>query len=215
MAAGESPEGTVNKQAQVPFSGFRGQREAASIAMAEKDSECSSLRLAETPTLKGLEELLNTGRPSCNHADEVWPNLFLGDLVIAHNRFGLWKMGISHVLNAAHGMIFCKGSHGFYGPGIEYYGVPAYDLPSFDLSPYFYPAAEFIQKALSIPGAKILVHCAVGISRSSSLVLAFLMIYHHLSLTEAIKAVKKHRWIFPNRGFQKQLRNLDMQLKPR
>lgn len=72
--------------------------------------------------------------------------------VIAHNRFGLWKMGISHVLNAAHGMIFCKGSHGFYGPGIEYYGVPAYDLPNFDLSPYFYPAAEFIHKALSIPG---------------------------------------------------------------
>ncbi|XP_015267865.1 PREDICTED: dual specificity protein phosphatase 13 isoform A-like [Gekko japonicus] len=73
--------------------------------------------------------------------------------VTAHNRFGLWKMGISHVLNAAHGMIFCKGSHGFYGPSIEYYGVPAHDLPNFDLSPYFYPAAEFIHKALSIPGA--------------------------------------------------------------
>lgn len=34
----------------------------------------------ETPTVKELEELLNTGRPSCNHVDEVWPNLFLGDL---------------------------------------------------------------------------------------------------------------------------------------
>ncbi|KAJ7324414.1 hypothetical protein JRQ81_017434 [Phrynocephalus forsythii] len=167
----------------------------------------------ETPTVKELEELLNTGRPSCNHVDEVWPNLFLGDLVTAHNRYGLWKMGISHVLNAAHGRIFCQGSHEFYGTTIEYYGVPAYDLPDFDLSPYFYPAAEFIHKALATPGAQILVHCAVGISRSSSLVLAYLMIYHRFSLVQAIQTVKSHRWIFPNRGFLKQLRNLDIQLR--
>lgn len=61
-------------------------------------------------------------------------------------------MDISHVLNAAHGKIFCKGSHEFYGDTIEYYGVPAYDLPDFDISPYFYPAAEFIHKALTTPG---------------------------------------------------------------
>uniref|UniRef100_A0A8B9FHQ4 Dual specificity protein phosphatase n=1 Tax=Amazona collaria TaxID=241587 RepID=A0A8B9FHQ4_9PSIT len=108
-------------------------------------------------------QLLNTGRPSCNHVDEVWPNLFLGDLVTAHNRFVLWKMGVTHVLNAAH--------------------------------------------------AKILVHCAVGVSRSASLVLAYLMINHHLPLVEAIKTVKEHRWISPNRGFLKHLRNLDVQLR--
>nr|XP_028584951.1 dual specificity protein phosphatase 13-like [Podarcis muralis] len=177
-----------------------------------KDPECSGTSTAETPTLKDLEQLLNTGRPSCNHADEVWPNLFLGDLVMAHNRFGLWKMGISHVLNAAHGKIFCQGSHKFYGTTIEYYGVPAFDLPDFDMTPYFYPAAEFIHKALNTPRGKILVHCAVGISRSSSLVLAYLMIYHRFSLLKAIQAVKERRWIFPNRGFLKQLRNLDLQL---
>ncbi|XP_003223193.3 dual specificity protein phosphatase 13A [Anolis carolinensis] len=178
-----------------------------------KDPESSGTSTPETPTLKDLEELLNTGRPSCNHVDEVWPNLFLGDLVIAHNTFGLWKMGISHVLNAAHGNIYCKGSHGFYGAAIEYYGVPAHDHPAFDISPFFYPAAEFIHKALATPGAKLLVHCAVGISRSSSLVLAYLMIYHHLSLVEAIQTVKSHRWIFPNRGFLKQLRSLDIHLR--
>ncbi|XP_042314993.1 dual specificity protein phosphatase 13-like isoform X6 [Sceloporus undulatus] len=183
-----------------------------SVALS-KDLEGSETSTPETPTVKVLEELLNTGRPSCNHADEVWPNLFIGDLVIAHNRFGLWKMGISHVLNAAHGKIFCKGSHDFYGTSIEYHGVPAFDLPDFDISPYFYPAAEFIHKALTTPGAKILVHCAVGISRSSSLVLAYLMIHHHFSLVEAIQTVKKHCWIFPNRGFLKQLRSLDIQLR--
>lgn len=34
----------------------------------------------DVPSLKEIEQLLNTGRPSCNHVDEVWPNLFLGDL---------------------------------------------------------------------------------------------------------------------------------------
>nr|XP_033797027.1 dual specificity protein phosphatase 13 isoform X2 [Geotrypetes seraphini] len=135
--------------------------------------------------------------------------------VTAHNRFLLWKMGITHVLNAAHGKMFCQGGHDFYGTSIDYYGVPASDLPDFDMSKYFFPASEYIQKALSIPEAKILVHCAVGISRSASLVLAYLMIHHRLSLVEAIKTVKKHRVISPNRGFLKQLQNLDIQLRHR
>uniref|UniRef100_A0A8B9E5W3 Protein-serine/threonine phosphatase n=1 Tax=Anser cygnoides TaxID=8845 RepID=A0A8B9E5W3_ANSCY len=163
----------------------------------------------DVPSLKELEQLLNTGQRSCNHVDEVWPNLFLGDLVTAHNRFILWKMGVTHVLNAAHGTVYSQGGQDYYGATIDYYGVPAHDLPSFDISQFFYSAAEFIHKALNTPGAKILVHCAVGVSRSASLVLAYLMINHHLPLIEAIKTVKEHRWISPNRGFLKHLRNLD------
>uniref|UniRef100_A0A8C3KNF3 Dual specificity protein phosphatase n=1 Tax=Calidris pygmaea TaxID=425635 RepID=A0A8C3KNF3_9CHAR len=166
---------------------------------------------AEQPQLS--QPLLNTGRPSCNHVDEVWPNLFLGDLVTAHNRFILWKMGVTHVLNAAHGTAYSHGGQDFYGATIDYYGVPAHDLPSFDISQFFFPAAQFIHNALNTPGAKILVHCAVGVSRSASLVLAYLMINHHLSLVEAIKTVKEHRWISPNRGFLKHLQNLDVQLQ--
>lgn len=61
--------------------------------------------------------------------------------------------------------------------------------------------------------ARVLVHCAVGVSRSASLVLAYLMIHHHYTLLEAIHKVKERRWIFPNRGFLKQLRALDMTLR--
>uniref|UniRef100_A0A8B9Q2L1 Dual specificity protein phosphatase n=1 Tax=Apteryx owenii TaxID=8824 RepID=A0A8B9Q2L1_APTOW len=171
-------------------------------------------RQVEHPVLRAeWPQLLNTRGPSCNHVDEVWPNLFLGDLVTAHNRFILWKMGVTHVLNAAHGTVYSQGGQDFYGAAIDYYGVPAYDLPDFDISQFFFSAAEFIHKALNTPGAKILVHCAVGVSRSASLVLAYLMINHHLSLVEAIKTVKEHRWISPNRGFLKHLQNLDVQLR--
>lgn len=61
--------------------------------------------------------------------------------------------------------------------------------------------------------ARVFVHCAVGVSRSASIVLAYLMIHQHHSLLEAILKVKERRWIFPNSGFLKQLRTLDVKLQ--
>ncbi|XP_066519924.1 dual specificity protein phosphatase 13A-like [Hoplias malabaricus] len=172
----------------------------------------SERKRANTPTVKELERVLFGGRRSGNHVDEVWPNLFLGNMSIANDRYSLWKLGISHVLNAAHGKQHCEGGPEFYGSSVEYYGVPADDSPSFDLSRYFQPCADHIHRVLNSPGARLLVHCAVGVSRSASLVLAYLMIYQQLPLLEAIITVKQHRWIFPNRGFLKQLRALDIRL---
>lgn len=65
---------------------------------------------------------------------------------------------------------------------------------------------------ISFPG-KVLVHCAVGVSRSAALVLAYLMIHHHLSLLSSIRCVQEKRWIFPNRGFLQQLLSLDRNLQ--
>lgn len=59
---------------------------------------------------------------------------------------------------------------------------------------------------------KVLVHCAMGRSRSASLVLAYLMIYKNMTVVDAIDQVLKHRCILPNRGFLKQLRELDIKL---
>uniref|UniRef100_A0A3P8T3S6 Dual specificity protein phosphatase n=1 Tax=Amphiprion percula TaxID=161767 RepID=A0A3P8T3S6_AMPPE len=158
-----------------------------------------------TPSIRDLERVLYGGKRFGNHVDEVWPNLFIGDMSVANDRYSLWKLGITHVLNAAHGRMHCQGSHDFYGSTVDYYGVPADDSPSFDLSRYFLPSAEYIKTALGTTGARVFVHCAVGVSRSASLVLAYLMIHHHYTLLEAINKVKERRWIFPNRGFLKQL----------
>ncbi|XP_008427995.1 dual specificity protein phosphatase 13 [Poecilia reticulata] len=165
----------------------------------------------EAPTLQELEEILHSAPRSCHHLDEVWPSLFLGDMFMSHDKFGLWQLGISHVLNASHGKLCCKGTDDFYGTTVKYYGVPANDLPTFDLSPFFRPAAEFIHLALS-SGGKIFVHCAVGVSRSAALVLAYLMIRHGFSLRSSIRRVQQKRWIFPNRGFLRQLVDLEQTL---
>ncbi|KAM8924606.1 dual specificity protein phosphatase 13A-like [Pelodytes ibericus] len=164
-------------------------------------------------TLQELQSLLDSRRTSFpHHVDEVWPNLYLGDLSTANNRFELWKMGITHVLNAAHGNRFSDGNSDFYGSTITYHGVPACDVPDFDMSKYFYSASDFIHWALSSTEARLLVHCVVGISRSATLVLAYLMIHHHLSLTQAIRKVQENRWVSPNPGFLRQLLNLETQL---
>lgn len=59
----------------------------------------------------------------------------------------------------------------------------------------------------------VLVHCAVGLSRSATLVLAYLMIRQNMTLVEAIKTVKDHRGVTPNRGFLRQLSGLDSILR--
>lgn len=168
---------------------------------------------ADTPSVKELERIFYSGKRTGKHVDEVWPNLFIGNMSIANDRYSLWKLGITHVLNAAHGKMYSQGSHEFYGSTVEYHGVPADDSPSFNLSRYFHSSADYIHQALSSAGARILVHCAVGVSRSASLVLAYLMIHHHFTLVDAIRKVMASRWIFPNRGFLKQLRALDVRLR--
>ncbi|XP_066454815.1 dual specificity protein phosphatase 13A-like [Eleutherodactylus coqui] len=188
--------------------------------MAENTEEPSSVSRPEEspadvcPTIRQLQSLLDNRRTSFSHrVDEVWPNLYLGDLSTANNRYELWKLGITHVLNAAHGRRYSEGHPDFYGASITYHGVPANDLPEFDMSKYFYLASEFIHKALSTPGARLLVHCVVGISRSATLVLAYLMIHHQLSLVQAIQTVQENRWISPNSGFLRQLLHLDEKLQ--
>ncbi|ROL54037.1 Dual specificity protein phosphatase 26 [Anabarilius grahami] len=130
---------------------------------------------------------------------------------IASNRKELIKLGITHILNCAQSK-WRGGAEHYAGMNITYHGIEAHDSPSFDMSVNFYPASEFIHRALST-GGTVLVHCAVGVSRSATLVLAYLMIRQNMTLVEAIKTVKDHRGVTPNRGFLRQLNGLDSVLR--
>ncbi|CAL8336371.1 dual specificity protein phosphatase 26 [Gadus morhua] len=157
-----------------------------------------------------LERLLFTGKAICSHADEVWPKLYIGDQHSAENLADLSLQRITHVLNAAQ----CRrhaGADLYKGTSITYMGIEARDSCNFDLSPNFQRAACFIDGALG-RGGRVLVHCQVGVSRSATLVLAYLMLKQRLTLVEAICAVKNHRGVVPNRGFLRQLIQLDGQL---
>ncbi|GAA6220899.1 dual specificity protein phosphatase 26-like [Lates japonicus] len=157
-----------------------------------------------------LERLLFTGKAIISHADEVWPRLYVGDQHSAENVADLYKHRITHILNAAHSKR--RGQPDIYeNMRITYMGIEAHDSCGFDMSVNFQAAADFIHRALS-RGGKVLVHCHVGVSRSATLVLAYLMLKQNLTLVEAICAVKDNRGVIPNRGFLRQLIKLDGQL---
>ncbi|XP_078247217.1 dual specificity phosphatase 29-like isoform X1 [Pogona vitticeps] len=131
----------------------------------------------------------------------------------ARSKTILQSLGITHILNAADGPYNINTGARYYRDlPIEYYGVQAFDDNAFNISIFFHDAANFIRKALNSEGGKVFVHCAMGLSRSATLVLAYLMIHENLTLVEALKSVDSHRGICPNTGFLSQLRDLDIKL---
>lgn len=110
-------------------------------------------------------------------------------------------------------------------------GFPLIDHPSTDISRYFYIASKFIENGINSGGklnffiihnislifikftGKVLVHCMVGMSRSATCVLAYLMISRKMTAAEAIRTVRMHRDIHPNEGFIQQIADLDNELK--
>lgn len=64
-------------------------------------------------------------------------------------------------------------------------------------------------------GAKLFVHCEVGVSRSATLAIAWLMKTEELSFLEAVRRVRSKRFqVLPNIGFASQLQRLEHELQP-
>uniref|UniRef100_A0A061QZR4 protein-tyrosine-phosphatase n=1 Tax=Tetraselmis sp. GSL018 TaxID=582737 RepID=A0A061QZR4_9CHLO len=79
------------------------------------------------------------------------------------------------------------------------------DRPGANLLQHMDEAVQFIEDSLK-EGKKVLVHCMAGISRSATIVAAFIMRLEGVPPEEAVKQVKKGReCVQPNAGFMKQL----------
>ncbi|XP_077459943.1 serine/threonine/tyrosine-interacting-like protein 2 [Stigmatopora argus] len=144
--------------------------------------------------------------------DEVWPNIFIAEKSVAVNKGRLKRMGITHVLNVAHGTGVYTGEAFYSGIGVQYMGVEVDDFVDADISPHFRPTAEFLDEALLTHKGKVVVVSMMGVSRSAVLVASYLMIFQHMTIMEALTAIRKKRPINPNEGFLKQLRQLNEDL---
>lgn len=93
-------------------------------------------------------------------------------------------------------------------PHINYKYVKMLDLEFTNLQKFLPECLNFIFHSLD-DQVNVLVHCNAGVSRSASVVIAYLILYQKLSFEDAFQAVKKTRpCIRPNDGFIVQLRRL-------
>ena len=93
-----------------------------------------------------------------------------------------------------------------------YKHVPMTDLPNTDILSLLDECFSFIDDGRK-SGGKVFVHCMAGVSRSASIVIAYIMRTKHMSFKSAFDFVKERRpCICPNDGFHKQLQLYEQQL---
>lgn len=107
----------------------------------------------------------------------------------------LKKLGIQHIVSLG-----CGPIHRAKKCPIPVSIINIDDLPDVKIAPYF----DYIYQRTK--GRVTLFHCAMGISRSATMVIACLMNDNNFNLTEVYKFVATRRpYIRPNPGFYKQL----------
>ncbi|KAI9543949.1 Dual specificity protein phosphatase 10 [Dissostichus eleginoides] len=131
----------------------------------------------------------------------ILPLLYLGNEQDAKDIHMLQRFNIGFILNiTTHLPLF------HYDTGLFVYKrLPATDSNKQNLRQFFEEAFEFIEEAHQA-GMGLLIHCQAGVSRSATIVIAYLMKHTWMTMTDAYKFVKTRRPIIsPNLNFMGQL----------
>jgi len=139
---------------------------------------------------------------------EVVPGkLFIASYGTASNLEALQKNKITHIVNTAADI--CDVC---FPDKFQYCVYYLKDINQEEISLLIYRTIEWIQNAIDSRG-RVLVHCREGVSRSATMVIAYLMWQFNLSFEAAHERIRKARPICnPNTGFTCQLLNLSKRL---
>ncbi|XP_017769908.1 PREDICTED: dual specificity protein phosphatase 10-like [Nicrophorus vespilloides] len=138
---------------------------------------------------------------------QILPYLYLGNARDASDLQLLKSLDITHVLNVS-----SRRSENEGCDGIIWKRFSVFDDADQDLTQYFDESFEFIEEAKEM-GQRVLVHCQAGVSRSPTIIIAYLMIRNGTRMTDAFAFVKNLRPIVcPNFSFMGQLMDLQMKL---
>ncbi|KAG0238774.1 tyrosine/serine/threonine protein phosphatase pps1 [Actinomortierella wolfii] len=145
----------------------------------------------------------------------ILPFLYLGDLAHASNPGLLEALGIRHILSVGEATGLGDPSD---GTGLNVMLVDdMYDNGIHSLWNHLEQCVEYIESARKSQ-SRVLIHCRVGVSRSATIVIAYLMAYYRLSLVEAYLTVRARRLsviIQPNLLFMYELLQWDQRLRGR
>jgi len=113
----------------------------------------------------------------------------------------LRRLGVTFVVNATREVPLVDNAD----ETVEFMKLGVDDIPTENIGRFFDECADRIH-GVRTSGGVALVHCALGISRSVSICLAYLVKYEGRTLRQAYFEVKKKRPIIrPNDGFWRQL----------
>lgn len=131
---------------------------------------------------------------------EIIPRLYLGSLRTVKNETILTQHNITHILT------ILPPDQTPELLGRVHLKVALLDRETEDLLAILPATTKWIGEALSDPQAVVMVHCEHGVSRSASVVVAWLMVDRKWSLDQALGFVKEKRVsLKPNPGFLRQL----------
>ncbi|GLT50892.1 hypothetical protein SLA2020_243470 [Shorea laevis] len=131
---------------------------------------------------------------------KVAEHIYLGGDAVARDRDILKKNGITHVLNCV-GFLCSE----YFKDDFVYRTLWLQDNPSEDITSILYDVFDYFEDVREQHG-RVFVHCCQGVSRSTSLVIAYLMWREGQSFDDAFQYVKAARGIAdPNMGFACQL----------
>jgi len=132
---------------------------------------------------------------------EILPNLYISDINVAECYTTLSSLGITHVLSAMSGAVHIPNAL-----PIRKLQVPLLDTPFAELAAFLPSTTDFLTDALRDKNAKVLVHCVKGVSRSASVISAYLIARYGWTTDQAVNYIRSKRLnAQPNRGFISQL----------
>jgi len=134
-----------------------------------------------------------------NNANQITPEIYLGNRNASKNKKHLLELGITHIIRIGTDL------EDHYKDTFEYLSIDIEDDSFEKIYGFFHVTYAFIEKCISSKG-KVFVHCRAGVSRSATLVCSYLMKKKQIDTQTAIKIVIDGRDIIhPNSGFIRQL----------
>jgi protein-tyrosine phosphatase len=139
----------------------------------------------------------------------IIPGLYLSGITAARNPIKLAELSITRVVSCCMMAEFPKSDE---VPSVSYYRVEVEDMSREPIELFFDEACDFIAESLE-NRESVLVHCRSGVSRSSTIVLSFLVKNMGMRLFDAFFLLRSKRSIVtPNLGFMGKLLALEKEV---